>query len=54
MRRAETSQAFEASGPSVGTPVEVKGTLRCETPLRSEMAGRECVYYLSQVSASTT
>jgi hypothetical protein len=33
----------------VGTPVEVVGTLRCEEPFRSEMAGHECAYYLSQV-----
>jgi len=49
MGRVETSLAFEVAVPSMGTPVEVKGTLRCETPLRSEMAGQECVYYLSQV-----
>jgi hypothetical protein len=32
-----------------GSPVEVKGTLRCESPLESEMAGKTCAYYLSQV-----
>jgi hypothetical protein len=49
MRRVETSQVFEVACLSVGTPVEVKGTLRCGEPLRSEMAGHECAYYLSQV-----
>jgi hypothetical protein len=34
---------------AAGTPVEVKGTLRCEEPLTSEMAGRECAYYVSRV-----
>ena len=49
MRKVETSQAAEVAAFSPGTPVEVKGFLRCEEPLESEMAGRECAYYLSQV-----
>ena len=49
MRRVETSQASEVAALSAGTPVEVKGFLRCEEPLKSEMAGHECAYYLSQV-----
>jgi len=49
MRGVETSSATEAAGLAPGTPVEVKGTLRCESPLESEMAGRTCAYYLSQV-----
>ena len=53
MRRVETSQAEQVSSLSAGTPVEVKGFLRCEEPLKSEMAGHECTCYLSQLSAST-
>lgn len=49
MRRVETSQASEVAALSAGTPVEVKGFVRCEEPLKSEMAGHECAYYLSQV-----
>lgn len=49
MRQVETSGCSEVSGLSAGTPVEVKGTLRCEQPLTSEMAGKECAYYLSRV-----
>ena len=49
MRSVETSTAVEADGMAPGTPVEVKGTLRCESLLQSEMAGRACAYYLSQV-----
>jgi hypothetical protein len=49
MRRVETSSAAEVAGASPGTLVEVKGTLRCESPLRSEMAGQRCAYYLSEV-----
>lgn len=49
MRRVETSLASEVAGLPVGTPVEVKGTLRCDEPVRSEMANHECAYYLSQV-----
>src|SRR3712207_4313463 len=45
----ETSSAATAAGAPAGTLVEVKGTLRCEEPLTSEMAGRECAYYASRV-----
>lgn len=49
MSQVETSGCSEVTGLSTGTPVEVKGTLRCEQPLTSEMAGKECAYYLSRV-----
>ncbi len=49
MRRVETSSATEVAGVSPGTLVEVKGTLRCESPLTSEMAGQTCAYYHSRV-----
>lgn len=49
MRSVETSAASEVSSTSPGTHVEVKGTLRCESPLKSEMADQTCAYYLSQV-----
>ena len=47
MRRVDTSSAAQVAGVSPGTLVEVKGTLRCESPLTSEMAGQSCAYYLS-------
>jgi E3 Ubiquitin ligase len=49
MRDTETSAAARVAAMAAGTPVEVKGTLRCEEPLTSEMAGRECAYYVSRV-----
>ena len=49
MRRVDTSAAADASAAAPGALVEVKGTLRCEEPLQSEMAGERCAYYLSQV-----
>ena len=49
MRRVETSTSMDVAGMAPGTTVEVKGTLRCESPLESEMAGKTCAYYLSQV-----
>ncbi len=49
MRRVQTTEAVDVDDISPGTPVEVKGTLRCEEPLTSEMAGQACAYYLSQV-----
>src|ERR687897_304433 len=49
MSQTETSAAAEVSGLAPGTLVEVKGMLRCEEPLTSEMAEKSCAYYLSQV-----
>ncbi|HZC18563.1 MAG TPA: GIDE domain-containing protein, partial [Rubrobacteraceae bacterium] len=49
MRRVETSAAADVPSVVAGTLVEVKGTLRCESPLKSEMAGQTCAYYFSRV-----
>jgi E3 Ubiquitin ligase len=49
MGQTETSGASDVSGLAPGTLVEVKGTLRCESPLTSEMAGESCAYYSSKV-----
>ena len=49
MRDTETSAAARVAAMAAGTPIEVKGTLRCEEPLTSEMAGRKCAYYVSRV-----
>ena len=49
MRDTETTPAAGVAALAAGTPVEVKGTLRCEEPLTSEMAGRRCAYYVSRV-----
>ncbi len=49
MRGVETSAARDVPAAAPGTLVEVKGTLRCESPLKSEMAEQRCAYYLSQV-----
>ncbi len=50
MGRTQTSDAAGVSALSPGTPVEVKGTLRCESPLKSEMAGEGCAYFYSRVT----
>jgi hypothetical protein len=50
MSQTETSNASEVGGITPGTLVEVKGTLRCEEPLTSEMAEKECAYYSSTVT----
>src|SRR5215212_3046152 len=47
--QTETSGASDVSGLAPGTLVEVEGTLRCEEPLTSEMAGERCAYYSSKV-----
>jgi hypothetical protein len=49
MGSVETSAAREIASKAPGTLVEVKGTLHCEEPLKSEMAEQTCAYYLSQV-----
>lgn len=49
MGSVETSAAGDITSRTPGTMVEVKGTLRCEEPLKSEMAEQTCAYYLSQV-----
>jgi hypothetical protein len=49
MGQTETSGASDVSGLAPGTLVEVKGTLRCEEPLVSEMAEKNCAYYSSKV-----
>jgi hypothetical protein len=48
MSQTETSSASAVSGLSPGTLV--KGTLRCEEPLTSEMAEKTCAYYSSTVT----
>jgi E3 Ubiquitin ligase len=50
MSQTETSNASDIGGISPGTLVEVKGTLRCDEPLTSEMAEKTCAYYSSTVT----
>src|SRR5215211_6654044 len=50
MSQTETSSASGVSGLTPGTLVEVKGMLRCEEPLTSEMAEKTCAYYSSTVT----
>jgi E3 Ubiquitin ligase len=50
MGQTETSDARDVSRLAAGTFAEVKGTLRCEEPLTSEMAGERCAYYSSTVT----
>ena len=50
MSQTETSNASEVGGIAPGTLVEVKGTLRCDEPLTSEMAEKTCAYYSSTVT----
>ena len=50
MSQTETSSASDVTGLAPGTLVEVKGTLRCDDPLTSEMAEKTCAYYSSTVT----
>ena len=49
MGQTETSDASHVAGLAPGTLVEVKGMLRCDEPLTSEMAEKTCAYYSSTV-----
>lgn len=49
MRRVQTIEAARVPGIPAGGLAEVKGTLRCESPLTSEMANRSCAYYRDRV-----
>jgi hypothetical protein len=50
IRQTQTTDASAVSEFSPGTSVEVKGTLRCESPLQSEMAEESCACYFSRVT----
>jgi E3 Ubiquitin ligase len=50
IRQTQTTDASGISAFSPGTSVEVKGTLRCESPLQSEMAEESCACYTSRVT----
>src|ERR671921_1803018 len=50
MGQTETSNASDVAGIAPGTLAEVKGTLRCDEPLTSEMAEKTCAYYSSTVT----
>src|SRR5215211_3764727 len=50
IRQTQTTDASEISAFSPGPSVEVKGTLRCDIPLHSEMAEESCACYLSRVA----
>jgi E3 Ubiquitin ligase len=50
IRQTHTTGASAVSEFSSGTTVEVKGTLRCENPLHSEMAEVSCACYFSRVT----
>ena len=54
MDQTETSSAADVSGLAPGTLVEVKGTLRCEEPLVSEMAGERAPTTRLRSCASTS
>lgn len=49
MQGTQTSLAADVSDLAPGTLVEVKGTLRCDKPLKSELAEEPCAYYVSEV-----
>jgi E3 Ubiquitin ligase len=50
IRQTQTTDASGLSEFPPGTTVEVKGTLRCEIPLRSEIAEESCACYVSRVT----
>ena len=49
MGRVQTTEASPAYQLPAGTSVEVRGPLRCENLLTSEMARQSCAYYHSEI-----
>lgn len=49
VRATRTSPAGEVTSQRAGELVEVKGTLRCEAPLVSELSRQPCAYYASSL-----
>ena len=50
MSQTQTSNAADVPSLPPRTLVEVKGTLRCDSPLTSEMSERSCAYYSARVT----
>jgi len=50
MSAIATSRAADVAGIAPGTAVEVKGTLRCATPLIAEFSKVPCVYHKSEIN----
>lgn len=50
MRSVRTSPAAGVAELPPGTPVEVAGTLRCESPLSGELSGERCAHYSFRVT----
>jgi hypothetical protein len=48
--QTQTSNAADVPSLPPGTLVEIKGTLRCDYPLTSEMSERSCAYYSARVT----
>jgi len=49
MAAIETSKASEVARLAPGTAVEVKGTLRCASPLVAEFSQTRCAYHKSEI-----
>jgi hypothetical protein len=50
MAATPTSRAAEVATLAPGTVVEVKGTLRCATPLTGEFSQQTCVYFKAEIN----
>lgn len=43
--RTSTAQELKDGAVSTGKPVEVKGTIQCDSPLVAPLSGKQCVWY---------
>jgi hypothetical protein len=50
MAATATSKAADVASLAPGTVVEVKGNLRCQSPLTAEFSKRQCVYFLAEIN----
>jgi hypothetical protein len=54
MAATPTSKTAEVATLAPGTVVEVKGTLRCATPLTGEFSQQPCVYFKAEIQREET
>jgi hypothetical protein len=53
MTATATSRAADVATLAPGTMAEVKGTLRCDSPITAEFSNLPCVYYKAEIKRET-
>ncbi len=50
MAATQTSRAGDVASLAPGTVIELKGTVRCPSPLTAEFSKQQCVYFLAEIN----